>query len=254
MATRGRMEQKVVVITGATQGIGQAAVTLFAEEGARIIIADTQDNAPKGKDMADKINFSGGEAKFIRADVSRPAEIESMILKTVGSYGRLDCAFNAATVSGAYPLIETTIEQWDSMMETNLRGVWLSMKYQIQAMMKNKNGGVIVNLASVGGLMGIAMTGAFAASKGGVISLTRTAAIECANYNIRINSISPDVVSSDIFLDLPDEQKIKITNAYPLQRASSPQQIAKAVLYLCSDDAASITGHNLVMDGGYSGH
>ena len=102
--------------------------------------------------------------------------------------------------------------------------------------------------------MGIAMTGAFAASKGGVISLTRTAAIECANYNIRINSISPDVVSSDIFLDLPDEQKIKITNAYPLQRASSPQQIAKAVLYLCSDDAASITGHNLVMDGGYSGH
>lgn len=254
MAIRGRMEQKVVVITGATQGIGKAAVNLFAKEGAYVIIADTKANAQKGEDMADKINFHGGEAKFVRADVSSPGEIETMVLKTVGRYGRLDCAFNAATVSGAYPIIETTIDQWDNMLETNLRGVWLSMKYEIQAMMKNKNGGVIVNLASVGGLMGIAMTGAFAASKGGVISLTRTAAIECASYNIRVNSISPDVVSSDIFEVLPDEQKIKIANAYPLQRASSHEEIAKAVLYLCSGDAASITGHNLVMDGGYSGH
>ncbi len=251
---RGRMESKVVVITGGTTGIGEAASELFASEGAHVVIADTAQYADRGREMAENIRFGGGEAVFVRADVSRPGEIETMILKTVSAYGRLDCAFNAATVSGAYPIIETTIEQWDAIMETNLRGVWLSMKYQIQAMMKNRNGGVIVNLASVGGLMGLAMTGAFAASKGGVISLTRTAAIECANYNIRVNSISPDAVSSDIFAALPDELKIKIANSYPLQRASSPMEIAKAVLYLCSDDAASITGHNLVMDGGYSGH
>ncbi|MGB7337973.1 MAG: SDR family oxidoreductase [Phototrophicaceae bacterium] len=251
---RGRMERKVVVITGGATGIGEAAVGLFANEGAYVVIADTQQHADKGAEIADKIRFSGGEAKFVRADVSRPGEIESMILKTVAAYGKLDYAFNAATVSGAYPIIETTLEQWDQIMDTNLRGVWLCMKYQIQAMMKNKNGGVIVNLASVGGLMGLALTGAFAASKGGVISLTRTAAIECASYNIRVNSISPDAVSSDIFAALPDDLKIKIANSYPLQRASSPLEIAKAVLYLCSDDAASITGHNLVMDGGYSGH
>lgn len=251
---RGRMENKVVVITGGTTGIGEAAVQLFAGEGARVVIADTKDRAHKGEDMAEKIRFGGGEAKFVRSDVSNPGEIETMILKTVSAYGQLDCAFNAATVSGAYPLIETTLDQWHSIMDTNLRGVWLCMKYQIQAMMKNRNGGVIVNLASIGGLMGFAMTGAFAASKGGVIALTRTAAIECAEYNIRVNSISPDAVSSDIFAVLPDELKIKIANAYPLQRASSPEEIAKAVLYLCSDDAASITGHNLVMDGGYSGH
>lgn len=251
---RGRMENKVVVITGGANGVGEAAVQLFAGEGARVVITDTNDNAHKGEDIADKIRFGGGEAQFVRADVSRPGEIETMILKTVSAYGQLDYAFNAATVSGAYPIIETTIEQWDNIMDTNLRGVWLCMKYEIQAMMKNKNGGVIINLASVGGLMGLAMTGAFAASKGGVISLTRTAAIECATYNIRVNSVSPDAVSSDIFALLPDDLKIKIANSYPLQRASSPSEIAKAVLYLCSDDAASITGHNLVMDGGYSGH
>ncbi|MEO1289369.1 MAG: SDR family oxidoreductase [Chloroflexota bacterium] len=248
------MERKVVIVTGGTTGIGEAAVQLFANEGAYVVIADTKEQMDKGEDLAERIKFQGHEAHFVRADVSRPGEIETMVLKTVSRYGRLDCAFNAATVSGAYPLIETTIEQWEAIMHTNLRGVWLSMKYQIQAMMKNDKGGVIVNLASVGGLMGFALTGAFAASKGGVIALTRTAAIECAQHNIRVNSISPDAVSSDIFAVLPDDLKIKIANSYPLQRASSPQEIAKAVLYLCSDGAASITGHNLVMDGGYSGH
>lgn len=251
---RRRLEKKVVVVTGGTDGIGEAAARLFAEEGAYVVIADTKDRAEIGEDLAHQINFSGGSAKFVRADVSRPGEIETMILKTVAAYGQLDCAFNAATISGTYPIIETTLEQWDNIMATNLRGVWLCMKYQIQAMMKNKKGGVIVNLASIGGLMGFEMTGAFAASKGGVISLTRTAAVECATYNIRVNSVSPDAVGSNIFAGLPDDLKIKIANAYPLQRASSPQEIAKAVLYLCSDDAASITGHNLVMDGGYSGH
>ena len=251
---RGRMENKVVVITGGTSGIGEAAVHLFAQEGARVVIADVESRTNKGEDIAERIRYQKGEAQFVKADVSRPGEIETMILKTVSAYGQLDCCFNAATVSGAYPIIETTLEQWDSIMHTNLRGVWLCMKYQIQAMMKNPQGGTIVNLASVGGLMGFEHTGAFAASKGGVISLTRTAAIECARYNIRVNSISPDAVSSDIFAMLPDDLKIKIANAYPLQRASSPDEIAKAVIYLCSEDAASITGHNLVMDGGYSGH
>ncbi|MEO1163640.1 MAG: SDR family oxidoreductase [Chloroflexota bacterium] len=251
---RGRMENKVVVITGGTSGIGEAAVHLFAQEGARVVIADVDSRASKGEAIAEQIRYQRGEAQFVKADVSRPGEIETMILKTVSAYGQLDCCFNAATVSGAYPIIETTLEQWDEIMHTNLRGVWLCMKYQIQAMMKNPQGGTIVNLASVGGLMGFEQTGAFAASKGGVISLTRTAAIECASYNIRVNSISPDAVSSDIFAMLPDDLKIKIANAYPLQRASSPDEIAKAVIYLCSEDAASITGHNLVMDGGYSGH
>lgn len=250
----GRMEQKVVVITGGASGIGEAAVNLFAQEGARVVIADVESKASKANEMAERIRFQGGEAQFVKSDVAKPGEIETMVLKTVSAYGQLDCCFNAATVSGAYPIIETTLEQWDSIMDTNLRGVWLCMKYQIQAMMKNPDGGTIVNLASVGGLMGFEHTGAFAASKGGVISLTRTAAIECAPYNIRVNSISPDAVSSDIFAMLPDDLKIKIANAYPLQRASSPDEIAKAVIYLCSDDAASITGHNLVMDGGYSGH
>lgn len=250
----GRLEGKVVIVTGGATGIGEAASWLFASEGAAVIIADTKAKEVKGKEMEEKINFQGGTANFVRADISKPGEIETMVLKTVASYGKLDCAFNAATVSGAAPIIETTIEQWDSIMNTNLRGIWLCMKYEIQAMMKNKKGGVIVNLASIGGLMGFALTSAFAASKGGVISLTRTAAIECAPHNIRVNSISPDAVSSDIFAVLPDEQKFQIAKSYPLQRASSPDEIAKAVLYLLSDDAMSITGHNLVMDGGYSGH
>lgn len=247
-----RLQGKVSIVTGGTRGIGEAAVKLFADEGSAVVIVDT--DKAKGERMAEDIRFDGGEARFIQADIAKPGEIETMVLKTVSAYGKLDCAFNSATVSGAYPIVETTIEQWDAIMNTNLKGTWLSMKYQIQAMMKNKKGGVIVNLASVGGLMGFAMTGAFAASKGGVISLSRTAAIECAQYNIRVNSISPDAVSSDIFAMLPDELKIQIARAYPLQRASSPDEIAKAVLYLCSDDAVSLTGHNLVIDGGYSGH
>jgi NAD(P)-dependent dehydrogenase (short-subunit alcohol dehydrogenase family) len=247
-----RLQGKVAIITGATRGIGEAAAKLFAKEGAAVIIADT--DSQKGQRMAEDIGFNGGEARYFQVDIAKPGEIETMVLKTVSAYGKLDCAFNSATVSGAYPIVETTIDQWDAIMNTNLKGVWLSMKYEIQAMMKNKNGGVIVNLASVGGLMGFALTGAFAASKGGVISLSRTAAIECAQYNIRVNSISPDAVSSDIFAMLPDELKIQIARAYPLQRASSPDEIAKAVLYLCSDDAVSLTGHNLVIDGGYSGH
>jgi NAD(P)-dependent dehydrogenase (short-subunit alcohol dehydrogenase family) len=250
----GRLEGKVVIVTGGATGIGEAASWLFASEGAAVIVADTKAKEEKAKTMVGEIKFQGGTATFVRADIAKPGEIEAMVLKTVASYGQLDCAFNAATVSGAAPIIETTIEQWDGIMNTNLKGIWLCMKYEIQAMMKNKKGGVIVNLASVGGLMGFALTGAFAASKGGVIALTRTAAIECAQHNIRVNSISPDAVASDIFAMLPDEQKIQIARLYPLQRASSPEEIAKAVMYLCSDDAASITGHNLVMDGGYSGH
>lgn len=248
------MENKVVVITGATAGIGEAACYQFAQAGATVVIADRLERAERGHEIAQDINDYGGTARYIRADVAQPGEVETMILKTVSAYGRLDCAFNAATKSGAYPIITTTLEQWDAIMHTNLRGTWLAMKYEIQAMMKNQKGGVIVNLASIGGLMGFSMTGAFAASKGGIISLTRTVAIECAPYNIRVNSVSPDAVSSDIFAVLPDDLKIQVANAYPLQRASSPTEIAKAVLYLCSDDAASITGHNLVMDGGYSGH
>lgn len=247
-----RLQGKVIIITGGTQGIGEATAHLFASEGAAVIIADT--DTEKGQRMAEDIGFDGGEARFFHVDIAKPGEIETMVLKTVATYGKLDCAFNSATVSGAYPIVETTIEQWDSIMNTNLKGVWLSMKYEIQAMMKNKHGGVIVNLASVGGLMGFAMTGAFAASKGGVIALSRTAAVECAQYNIRVNSISPDAVSSDIFAMLPDELKVQIARAYPLHRASSPEDIAKAVLYLCSDDAVSLTGHNLVIDGGFSGH
>jgi NAD(P)-dependent dehydrogenase (short-subunit alcohol dehydrogenase family) len=247
----GRMEGKVVIVTGATSGIGEAATWLFAEEGANVVIADK--NEDKGKRMEEDIKYKGGEALFVRADISHPPDTEGLVLKTARAYGKLDCAFNSASVTGAYPIIETTIEQWDNIMNTNLKGTWLCMKYQIQAMMKNNKGGAIVNMASIGGLMGFAYTGAYAASKGGVISLSRTAAIECAKYNIRINSISPDAVT-DVFELLPDDLKIQIAHAYPLQRASSPDDIARAVLYLCSDEAHSITGHNLVIDGGYSGH
>lgn len=246
-----RLNNKVAIVTGGTSGIGEAVVWLFAEEGARVVIASTDDE--KGQRMAEDIKFKGGEALFVHADVSHPPDTESVVLKTARAYGRLDCAFNSASVTGAYPIIETTIDQWDAIMNTNLKGTWLCMKYQIQIMMKNKSGGCIVNMASVGGLMGFAYTGAYAASKGGVISLSRTAAIECAEYNIRVNSISPDAVT-DVFELLPDDLKIQIARAYPLKRASSPDDIARAVLYLCSDDATSVTGHNLVIDGGYSGH
>jgi NAD(P)-dependent dehydrogenase (short-subunit alcohol dehydrogenase family) len=246
-----RLKNKVAIVTGGTAGIGEAVVRLFAQEGATVVIASTDDE--KGQRMVHEIKFRGAEAMFVHTDVSFPPHTEGVVLKTAQAYGKLDCAFNCASVTGVYPIIETTIDQWDAIMNTNLKGTWLSMKYQIQIMMKNKNGGTIVNMASVGGLMGFAYTGAYAASKGGVISLSRTAAIECAQHNIRVNSISPDAVT-DVFELLPDELKIQIARAYPLQRASSPDEIARAVLYLCSDDAKSITGHNLVIDGGYSGH
>ena len=143
------------------------------------------------------------------------------------------------------------LSSWEPEVNIGLRA-WALVTQVLLPLLKQE-GGSIVNMASVGGLMGFAYTGAYAASKGGVISLSRTAAIECAQHNIRVNSISPDAVT-DVFELLPDELKIQIARAYPLQRASSPDDIARAVLYLCSDDANSVTGHNLVIDGGYSGH
>lgn len=243
---------KVALVTGASSGIGRAIAIQFADRGAKVVVADW--NEDLGLQTAQMIQKSGGEAFFQKCDVSNAGEVKKLIDNSVAKYGQLNMACNNAGIEGRQGFTaDCTEENWDKVLNVNLKGVWLCMKYEIPEMLKHK-GGAIVNISSIAGLVGFSGLPAYVASKHGIVGLTKTAALEYANQNIRINAICPGPIMTPMLERLMNKtpgMKEQLTSSVPERRIGSPEDIANSVLFLCSEPSAYITGHCLPVDGGW---
>jgi NAD(P)-dependent dehydrogenase (short-subunit alcohol dehydrogenase family) len=247
-----QFQGKVALVTGAASGIGRASALAFARAGATTVVADVL--VEGGEQTVRMINAAGSEALFVRTDVSNAAAVDTLIRKVVEAYGRLDYAHNNAGIEGdSAPTADCTEENWDRTIGINLKGIWLCMKYEIPQMLKH-GGGAIVNTASVAGLVGFRGLPAYCASKGGVVQLTRTAALEYAKAGIRVNAVCPGVIRTPmierVLLGAPDAEAGLIA-AEPIGRMGTPEEIAEAVMWLCSDAASFVTGDAMPVDGGW---
>ena len=239
---------KVALVTGGTSGIGRAAAQRLAERGAKVVVAGRRQE--EGDKTVSLITDAGGEATFVRTDVSREADVEAMVKATVDTYGRLDCAFNNAGIEGQLgPMATMTEDNVDQILAINIKGVWASMKHEMLAM--EKDGGVIVNNASVGGIKGFPNFGVYAATKFAVIGLTRSAAIEQAAAGIRINAVAPGPIETDMLNRAADGDTSQFAGMVPMQRVGKPMEVADAVVWLCSPASSYVTGHTLPVDGGF---
>jgi NAD(P)-dependent dehydrogenase (short-subunit alcohol dehydrogenase family) len=246
------LKNKVVIVTGGASGIGASTSIAFAKEGSVVVVADIQDS--KGKEIVNQIQNEDGRAIYINCDVSSENDVKNLIYKTIEKFGRLDCAFNNAGIEGeSADTMSCSNENWNNIMNINLKGVWLCMKYQIPEMLKN-GGGTIVNCSSIAGVVGFAGSPAYTASKHGVIGLTQSAALEFATKNIRINAICPGVIQTPMIERYTHGEK-EAANALklsePIGRVGFPHEIAQAALWLCSEASSFVTGHPLVVDGGW---
>lgn len=248
----GKLEGKVAIVTGAASGIGRATANLFAAEGARVIVADWEDDL--GRRVASEIKSTGGDAEFVRVDVSDAEDVQAMINETVAQFGGLDTIFNNAGVEGEQaPTGDCTLENWHRVIRINLTGVFLGMKYAIPELLK-RGGGSIINNASVAGIVGFNGIPAYCASKGGVIQLTKTAALEYAKQGIRVNAICPGVILTPMverFISGSEEAEKAFQALEPVGHFGDPADIAQMALFLASDDSKFCTGAPFVVDGGF---
>ncbi len=270
------LKGKSILITGAASGIGKAAARTMAREGAAVVLADIQD----GTSLAEEIAGGGGKARFVRCDVTKADQVEAAVRAAVDAFGRLDAAFNNAGFEGELaPTAECEEENWDRILAVDLKGVWLCMRAEIRRFLAQKGGGAIVSTASVAGLVAERGFPAYAAAKGGVIQLSRTAAVEYASHNIRINVVCPGLIETpmaartlkrmSIGALVPDPARPQWLEAgmdglmrwepagklfsrlmQPLGRPGRPEEIAEAAAWLCSDASSFVTGQMLVVDGG----
>jgi NAD(P)-dependent dehydrogenase (short-subunit alcohol dehydrogenase family) len=271
------LKDKVALVTGGASGIGRVSAGAFAREGAKVVIADI--DAEQGAESARHLAKAGAEVLFVACDVTHAQEVQALIEGVVRAYGRLDCAFNNAGFEGDLaPTAECTEENWDRTLAVNLKAVWLCMKYEIQQML-GQRGGAIVNMGSVAALVAERGFPAYAAAKGGVLQLTRTAAVEYAGANIRINAVCPGVIDTpmatramaglrpsammpgalrspvarrlaDAIFRFPPVKSMGIKSMHPLGRMGKPEEVAEAAVWLCSEAASFVTGHALPVDGG----
>ena len=248
----GQLEGKVSLITGGGSGIGKASALAFAREGSKVVVADV--NVDGGDETVRLIQDTGGEATFVRADVSNASDVSAMVDHAVQTYNRLDCAFNNAGVSrGQGRIHEYAEDDWSRVLDINLTGVWLCLKYEIIQML-NQGGGAIVNTASVMGLVGGSRSPAYGATKHGVVGLTKTAAVDYAQSGIRVNAVCPGyirtpMIEQGILLDPGGEERV--VSRHPMHRLGTPEEVAETVVWLCSDAASFVAGHAMAVDGGY---
>jgi NAD(P)-dependent dehydrogenase (short-subunit alcohol dehydrogenase family) len=244
---------KVALVTGGGSGIGRATALAFAREGAQVVIGNR--NVERGEETVSMIRKAGGTASFKRTDVLVAAEIEALVDHAVKTYGRLDLAFNNAGIEGdVAPLVEQTEANYDAVMDVNVKGVWLSMKYEIPPMLE-RGGGAIVNCSSVAGVIGFPGVAIYIASKHAVIGLTKTAALEYSAQGIRINAVNPAVIDTEMvdrFAVGLNMEKNDFSTLHPIGRIGRVEEVAEAVLWLCSGRASFVTGHSLIVDGGFT--
>jgi NAD(P)-dependent dehydrogenase (short-subunit alcohol dehydrogenase family) len=247
----GEFDSSVALVTGAAAGIGRATAIAFAGKGAAVAVADL--DADGGEETLRLIEREGGRGIFIEADVSKPSDVEAMVSRTVDELGGLDYAFNNAGIEGEMAsTVECTEENWDWVIDVNLKSAWLCMKAEIPQMLK-RGGGSIVNCASVAGLVGFRNLPAYCASKGGMVELSRATALEYADAAIRVNSVCPGVIRTAMVervIEADPEIEGQFTALEPVGRMGRPEEVASSVLWLCSEDAGFVTGHALVVDGG----
>jgi len=244
-----RLEGKVAIITGGTFGIGESTALLFAKEGAKVVIAAR--NAEKGERVVSQIKEQGGDAIFVKTDVAKEEDVQNLVRETVDTFGKLDVLFANAGVGAMGDIHETTMEDWNRLISIDLTGVFLCSKFAIPAMIKN-GGGSIINCASILGHVGQPSVSAYAAAKGGVVNMTRSAAVTYASKGIRVNAVCPGYIDTPMLEPLDEETKKYLISKHPIGRLGTPEEIATAVLFLASDDSSFVTGANLLVDGGYT--
>ncbi len=247
------MEGATALVTGGASGIGRSTAVLFAERGASVVVSDV--DVEGGEKTVGLAKETGGEAVFVECDVSDSSSVERLVRKTLDTYGRLDAAFNNAGISGAQATtVDYPEDDWNRVLAVNLTGVWLCMKHEIPAM--REKGGAIVNMASVLGLVGFANSGAYVAAKHGVIGITQTTAVECAGDGIRVNVVCPAFIETPMIENAGIKEGSDfydtVVGLHPIGRLGRPEEVADAVVWLCSDAASFVTGHSMLVDGGYT--
>ena len=247
-----RLKGKIALVTGGSSGIGRAAAQLFSREGANVIIADI--NTKGGEETVRSITDADGVASFVRTDVSKSTEVEELMKKIVEMYSRLDCAYNNAGILGdVTSVVDYTEESWDLTLDTNLKGTWLCMKYEIQQMLEQGSGAIVNTTATTGLYVGGKFRSAYSASKAGIISLSKVAALEYAEYGIRVNVICPSARTPlmEQFFERNPEAEADFTAQMPMGRIFAPEEVVEGALWLCSDASSFVTGHVLAAEGGF---
>jgi NAD(P)-dependent dehydrogenase (short-subunit alcohol dehydrogenase family) len=244
---------KVALVTGGTSGIGRAAAIAYAREGAKVVVAGRR--AAEGEETVQLVRAQGSEALFVPTDVAQEAQVKNLIGRTLERFGRLDFAFNNAGIDQQpTPLLEQTEETYDQVMDINVKGVWLSMRHEIPAMLKS-GGGAIVNTSSALGLIAFPGVEVYVASKHAVIGLTKSAAVEFGKQGIRINAVLPAAIETDMYRRFVGEKAESIAAMvamHPIGRIGTPEEIADAVIWLCSSKSSFVIGHSLLVDGGFT--
>ncbi|RZH69630.1 SDR family NAD(P)-dependent oxidoreductase [Natrinema altunense] len=242
--------ETVALVTGAGSGIGQATATRFANDGAAVVVADIDTDS--GEETVTQIEAGGGTATFIKTDVGNPSSIKAAVDIALEQYGRLDYAVNnAATGNEPAPITEITESDWDRIIDVNQKGVWAGMKHQLPAIQAS-GGGAVVNVASMAGIRGSPGRTPYSASKHGVVGLTKTTALEFAEKDVRVNAVCPTIVETPALRAMSEAERQEIVANVPMGRPAQPDEVASAILWLCSDEASFITGQLLPIDGGES--
>src|SRR6516225_4583000 len=249
----GILDGKVTIITGAGSGIGRAASKIFAREGARLVLADVVEEG--GQETLRILKESGADAIFVKTDVSKWHDVDTMVARTIEKYGRLDCAFNNAGIEGEGSQTHKCSEaNWNRVLAINLTGVWLCMKAEIGQMLKQGGGGAIVNTSSLAGIAGAIGGPAYVAAKHGVAGLTRAAALEYGRHNIRVNAVCPGPIRTPMLgrlMQFTKDAEQRMVRSEPLKRLGEPEEVGETVAWLCSDRASYVTGLPMPVDGGF---